>query len=128
MFTQTWNKYLPIIHILMKRAVTGDQLLDMNATDFERAGAGRKSGYKFTIRFRDGRLDTMVSSVPLARDLAATLLPDPRVRELIEQNDYEFQLNAKFQLSIRFIARTSAAGEAELMQEETASVDTPAAE
>jgi hypothetical protein len=128
MFTQTWNKYLPIIHILMKRAATGDQLLDMNATDFERAGAGRKSGYKFSIRFRDGRLDTMVSSVPLARDLAATLLPDPRVKELIDQNDYEFSLSAKFQLSIRFIPRVPIAGEVAPVQQEAASIDTPAAE
>jgi hypothetical protein len=110
MYTQIWNKYLPLIHLLMKRAVTGaDQVLDMNAIDFERAGPSRKPGFRFTILFRKGRLETIVNSLPLARDLAATLLPDPKVQQLMQAHDYEFQLTAKFQLAIRLIGRPPAA-------------------
>lgn len=105
MYTHIWNKYLPLIHLLMKRAVASDQLLDMNVTDFERTGTARKAGHRFTILFRGGRLETMVSSLPLARDLAAALLSDPRVKELMEPNDYAFQLSSKYQLGIRLIAR-----------------------
>jgi hypothetical protein len=108
MYTQIWNKYLPLIHLLMKRAVTGDQLLDMNATDFERAGPSRRPGFKFTILFRKGRLETIVNSLPLARDLAAILLPDQRVQQLMQLHDYEFQLTAKFQLAIRLLDRPQA--------------------
>lgn len=115
MYTHIWNKYLPLIHLLMKRAVAGDQLLEMNVTDFERTGAARKPGQRFTILFRGGRLETLVSSLPLARDLAEALLSDARVKELMEPNDYAFQLTAKCQLGIRLVARTPVA-------------DTPAAE
>jgi len=34
MFTQTWKKYLPVILIMLKRSVNGDQSLSMNHTDF----------------------------------------------------------------------------------------------
>lgn len=128
MYTQVWNKYLPIIHILMKRAVATDQLLDMNVIDFERSGAARKSGYKFTILFNDGRVDNVISSSPLAKDLAVTLLQDPRVKELLSQNDYHFHMTAKFQLGIRFIARAPLAEKAVPVIGEEAAVDAAAEE
>lgn len=108
MNTQIWAKYLPIIKILMKRSATGDQVLDLNVTDFERAGIARKSGYKFTIQFINGRVDNVISSVPLARDLATALQEDPAVKSLLQQNDYHISLNPKYQLGIRFIPRNDA--------------------
>ncbi len=104
MYTQIWNKYLPIIRILMKRATTGDQTLNMNLTDFERAGIARKSGYKFLIQLSNGRVDNVISSSELAKDLAATLLQDEVVKELCTRNDYHITMNAKYQLGIKFIA------------------------
>ena len=35
MFLQTWKKYLPVIILLMKRSEKGEQVLDMNYTDFQ---------------------------------------------------------------------------------------------
>ena len=105
MYTQIWAKYLPIIKILLKRSATSDQLLDMNVTDFERAGVSRKTGSKFNIKFCNGRIDNIISSSPLARDLATTLLADNMVKELFAQNDYHLTMNTKFQLGIKFIAK-----------------------
>lgn len=103
MHTQIWNKYLPIIKILLKRSTSGDQLLDLNLTDFERAGIARKSGYKFTIQFSNGRVDNVISSVPLAKDLANALLEDAAVKELLQRNDYQVTMNPKYQLGIKFV-------------------------
>lgn len=108
MNTQIWAKYLPIIKILMKRSAGGDQVLDLNVTDFERAGIARKSGYKFTIQFSKGRVDNVISAVPLARDLATALQEDRAVKELLLQNDYHISLNPKYQLGIKFIPRPEA--------------------
>ena len=76
MYTQIWNKYLPVIRILMKRAAASEQQLNLNVSDFERTGATRKSGYKFNILFCNGRVDNVISDYPIAKDLAATLLQD----------------------------------------------------
>jgi hypothetical protein len=105
MNTQIWGKYLPIIKILMKRSAGSDQLLDLNVTDFERAGIARKSGYKFTIQFSNGRVDNVISAIPLAKDLASALQEDKAVKELLLQNDYHISLNPKYQLGIKFIPR-----------------------
>ena len=105
MNTQIWAKYLPIIKILMKRSATGDQVLDLNITDFERAGIARKSGYKFTIQFSNGRADNVISAMPLAKDLATALQEDGAVKSLLLQNDYHISLNPRYQLGIKFIPR-----------------------
>lgn len=101
MYTQVWTKYLPIIRILLKRSVTGEQSLDMNRIDFERAGSGRKAGYKFTIEFRKGRVSNLISSSPLATNLAAVLLQDAVVKDLFQKTDYDISLNTRFQLHIK---------------------------
>ena len=101
MYTQVWTKYLPIIRILLKRSATGEQTLDMNRIDFERAGSGRKAGYKFTIEFRKGRVSNLISSSPLATNLAAVLLQDAVVKDLIQKIDYDISLNTRFQLHIK---------------------------
>jgi hypothetical protein len=101
MFTQTWNKYLPIIKILMKRSSTGPQTLDMNQTDFQRAAGGRKVKFTFTVVLHKGRIQNITSPPPLARELSIILQEDDMTRKLVRQQDYEFSLNSGFQLTIK---------------------------
>lgn len=100
MYVHVWNKYLPIIKILMKKASAGNQTLDLNRIDFERAGSGRKAGYKFSIDFKQGRVSNIISGSPLASDLATVLLNDPASRAILANADISITLNTKFQLAI----------------------------
>jgi hypothetical protein len=50
MYSQTWNKYLPVIRILLKRSATAPQQTGLNKTDFETGGSRtRKLSCSFTI-------------------------------------------------------------------------------
>ncbi len=101
MYTQIWSKYLPIIKILLKRSANGDQVLDLNRIDFERAGSGRKAGYKFNIEFTKGRVANIISGSPLASDLASVMLEDVNIRPILASNHFIVSLNTKFQLSMK---------------------------
>jgi len=103
MYKHVWNKYLPIIRILIKRSLTADQTLAMNATDFERASAGRKAGYKFSLGFSNGRLNTPISTSPVAKDLLETLLQDEMVKECFTQNAFVLEMSPKFLLAIKVL-------------------------
>jgi len=103
MYTNVWNKYLPVIKILLKKAKNSDQVLDLNFPDFERAGIGRKAGYKFNIEFSKGRVHNVIINLPLASNLSSLLLQDSMVKELFMKNDYHISMNTKFQLSIKQI-------------------------
>lgn len=101
MYTQIWSKYLPIIKILLKRAANGDQTLDLNRIDFERAGSGRKAGYKFTIEFTKGRVANIISGSALASDLAFVMLEDVNIKTILLDKHFLVSLNTKFQLSLK---------------------------
>ena len=98
MYNHIWKKYLPFINIQLKRSVGGDQVLNLNRIDFERAGTGRKAGYKFTIDFIDARVSNVISNSPLASNLAAVMLESEVTKEILRNNHYTISLNTKFQL------------------------------
>ena len=103
MYNHIWKKYLPIVRILMKKSVSEEQVLDLNRIDFERAGTGRKSGYKFKIEFTDGKVGNVISGSTLAMHLAQVILEDNAAQEILNDHNFEVSLNTKFQLTIKSV-------------------------
>lgn len=101
MTTTIWDKYLPIFRIVFKRSLASEQKLALNAPDFERAGFRRKSGYKFLVVLKDGRLDNVLVDMPLASSLASALLNDKVIKDLAIENEIHISMNAKYELTIR---------------------------
>ena len=91
----------------MKKSIAEDQVLDLNRIDFERAGTGRKAGYKFKIELTDGRVGNVISGSPLAMHLAQVILEDEATREIINEHNFELSLNTKFQLSVKNVPKES---------------------
>lgn len=97
---------MPIIKILMKKSVLGeDQVLALNRIDFERAGTGRKAGYKFKIEFTDGKVGNVISGSTLAMHLAQVILEDDAAKQILIEHNFEVSLNTKFQLLIKNVAQ-----------------------
>ena len=102
MFSQVWKKYLPVIVILMKRSVNGDQTLSMNPSDFQRAAGGRKIKYSFSnLQLTNGRINNTVKHLPLAREFATILQEDENIRKFLQQKNFEFSMNNSCQLMIK---------------------------
>ena len=97
MYIQIWNKYLPVIRILLKRSATSAQKMGLNRTDFEKGN--RKPSCSFNIELERGRFVT-VSQSANAKDLVATLMEDEVAKSLLRQNHYNISLSSDFQLSI----------------------------
>ncbi len=116
MFFQTWNKYLPVIRILLKRSVSAEQTLDMNKSDFQRASGGKKVKFTFSIVLTKGRLTGIINPPPLAKDLVAILQEDSVANKFLRQNELEFTMNSNFQLQIK---NNTPAAEPELQVDET---------
>jgi hypothetical protein len=105
MYTNIWSKYLPIIRIVMKRSLVAEQMLALNAPDFERAGMKRKSGYKFSFGLKNGKLKNVIVDLPLASSLASVMLEDKTVKELTENNEFHISFSPKYELTIRHITQ-----------------------
>lgn len=102
-YTPVWSKYLPVIRILMKKSMAEEQNLNMNSIDFHKYGASRKAGYKFKLKMSNGRVENVVNTVSMGKELASVIIEDPVTKQLTLDNDYELSMNAKFQLNIKCI-------------------------
>lgn len=99
MYNHIWKKYLPFINIHLKKSASGEQVLTLNRVDFERAGTGRKAGYKFMIEFTNGRVSNVISNSPLATNLAAVMLENDTTKNILKGGCYTVSLNTRFQLT-----------------------------
>ena len=79
-------------------------MLSLNREDFERAGTGRKAGYKFTIEFTDGKVSNVISGSELASHLAAAMLEDAPTKAVLKGGHFQVILNTKFQITVKNIA------------------------
>jgi hypothetical protein len=124
MYTLTWSKYVPIIRILLKKAVASDQTLDLNTNDFERVGLTAKPSNKFDIKFIKGKVENVISPNLLARDLTSLLQEDSAVQEIFSRNDFEIAMNPKFQMSFRCLSRDQYLLKGDAKEEVTSDKDT----
>ena len=99
MYTHIWNKYLPVIKILLKKSVTAEQKMGLNRTDFEKGNRTRKPACSFNVELTNGLFNT-VSQSAAAKDLVTVPLEDEIAKPLLRQNHYKISLNSDFQLSI----------------------------
>lgn len=103
MYTNLWAKYLPVIRILLKKSLKEEQVFVMNTPDFERAGLKRKTGLKFFLVLKEGRLGNVIVDFPLAASLANVLQDDDAIQELLATNEFRVSLNTKYELTITHI-------------------------
>jgi hypothetical protein len=101
LYLSVWNKYLSVIRILLKKSVSEEQVLMLNRIDFERVAGIRKSGYKFTVHFVDGRPDALFSGNDLVQTFITVLQTDEVISNHISKNNYSFTFTTKYQLSIK---------------------------
>lgn len=122
-YAQIWNRYLPVIRILLKKSLLEDQTLNIEKGDFEKVGT-RKSGYKFKIEFNKGKVNNIISGSEMASELANSLLENEGIRNILTGNDFLLELNTKYQLKISSPNKAVVVtGTAE--PEETPAADTP---
>lgn len=101
MFRQTWNKYIPVLRILIKRSATGEQSLSMNGTDFTRAAGGKKVKFSFDIELKNAQFVNASQQTPLVQEFILALQEDEQLRKLIRHQHLGFTMSNNFQLRIR---------------------------
>ena len=107
MSLQIWEKYLPVIKILIKRSVNGDQVFTLNSTDFKQYTAAKKNGQSFSIRFSDGFVVNNIAASVAAKDLASILTDNADIKSLLANGDYEIKMTTKNQIAIKHISKTA---------------------
>ncbi len=102
MFTETWKKYLPVIAILLKRSIKGEQSLKLDESDFTRAMGGKRLKFSFNgVKLINGRTEIDARLSPMAKEFVQALLNSDMIKLLIKNQQFEFELNSDFYLIIK---------------------------
>lgn len=118
MFTQTWRKYIPVLHIIMKRSSKEDQSIKLNEPDFKRAAGGRKTRFSFSSTVvRKGKVEFKTTQSPVANQLIAVLLESEQTRDFMRNNELEFSMSNDFELLIKNITPTEVVSTEESSEE-----------
>ena len=100
-FADVWNRYMPAIRILVKKAVAAEQLISINKSDIERAVGIKKSGYRFSITFIKDKPELLHSNNDIAQAFISVLAEDETIKEFLRNSNYTFSFNSKYQLHIK---------------------------
>lgn len=103
MYATLWEKYLPVIRILLKKSLKEDQVFLMNIPDFDRAGLKRKTALRFSLNLKNGRPANVIVDFPLASSLSSVLQNDAAIQSLLSSSEFHISLNTKYELSITHI-------------------------
>lgn len=119
MYTHIWNKYLPVIRILLKKSAKESQSFAFNVSDFEKTGPQKKTGFNFTLEFYKGRLSNLAGLSAPAKELATVLTQDTPTHQLLQQGEYHLTMNAKFVLCITQVSSVEEVAPLPKVMEET---------
>lgn len=108
MYNTLWEKYQPVIRILLKKSLREEQVLLMNVPDFDRVGLKRKTAIRFLLKFKNGRPANVIVDFPLASSLAAVLQQDAAIQDLLLKGEFHMSLNTKYELIITHIPQLNA--------------------
>ena len=100
-YDSVWQKYIPVVRILLKKSAAEQQALLINRVDFERAGISRKSGYKFEVGFTNGKPDTIFIENELVQSFIAAIQNDETIHQHLLLNSYTFTFSTNYQLQIK---------------------------
>lgn len=101
MYANVFARYVPVIKILMKKCRQGEtQQLNLNISDFEKAGLARKSGVKFDLKLLKGKPEKVVISAPAAAGFLEALMADETTSQMLKAEDFHFAFSNKYNLSI----------------------------
>lgn len=100
MFRRIWEKYIPVIKILLKKAENEPQLLELNKLDFESAGVS-KSRTKFKIELLNGNIVNVIHDSQIAVELAHLLMEDDTTSRLLKNKHFVVSLNMKYELKVK---------------------------
>ncbi|MGX5690925.1 hypothetical protein [Arcticibacter tournemirensis] len=100
-YLATWNRYLPVIRLHLKKSLTEEQSFKLNITDFESAGSRGKSGYTFNLALENGKVSNNISGSAVARDLYEALKSDEAIKMLLQNKSVKISVGKSFVLSIK---------------------------
>lgn len=100
-FLSLWTKYLPVIRILLKKSVNGDQQVALGEMELRSLDNRKNANYSFNLEILKGKMENRAGGTTIGRDLFTILNDDLQVRRFMVDKNVGFKMGSNFMLIIK---------------------------
>jgi hypothetical protein len=87
-----WTKYLPVIRILLKKAVTEEQKITFSKIELQSVDNRKNVNFSFNLDISNGKVENGIGVPAMGKDLFAVLNGDQLVRNFMIDKKINIQM------------------------------------
>jgi hypothetical protein len=100
-FLALWTKYLPVIRILLKKAVNEEQQIPVGKMELQSIDNRKNASFSFNMEIINGKVENSIAVQPMGKDLFSVLNGDSVVRTFMLDKNINIQMTKSSLLTIR---------------------------
>lgn len=100
-FLALWTKYLPVIRILLKKAVTEEQKIPVGKMELQSIDNRKNANFSFNLEIIKGKVENSLAVQAMGKDLFSVLNGDSAVRTFMHDKNINIQMTKASLLTIR---------------------------
>ena len=102
-----WQKYAPVIQVLLKNTDNKNQKLQLYKHEFEHSGQKQKANVTFSFDLINGKAVNIISTTGIARDLWQVLDNKTATKNLLKDRKIKISIDKSFELQLEKIQENS---------------------
>lgn len=95
-----WQKYAPVIHVLLKNTDVKNQTLQLYRHEFEHVGQKQKTSVNFSFDLIKGRATNIAGTLGIARDLCHVLDNKAETKLLLKERKIKVSVGKTYELQL----------------------------
>lgn len=91
-FLGLWTKYLPVMRLLLKKSVNGDQQISLGKMELQSVDSRKNVNFSFNLEISKGKVENNIGTAPIGKDLFSVLSSDSVVKTFMDDKTIMIQM------------------------------------
>src|SRR5580765_6454570 len=100
-FLTLWTKYLPVIRILLKKSVNGEQQVSLGKMELKSVDNRKNANYSFNLEISKGKVENRIGSAAIGKDLFTILTNDSMVNDFMRDKTISIRMGNASLMTIK---------------------------
>ena len=100
-FLTLWTKYLPVIRILLKKSVNGEQQVSLGKMELKSVDNRKNANYSFNLEISKGKVENRIGSAAIGKDLFTILTNDSVVHDFMRDKTINIRMGNASLMTIK---------------------------
>jgi len=100
-FLALWTKYLPVIRILLKKSVNGEQQVSLGKMELRSVDNRKNANYSFNLEISKGKVENRIGSAAIGKDLFTVLNNDSMANDFMNNKTINIRMGNASLMTIK---------------------------